>query len=279
MNVYRDYRVLATDWVADGVLRITITNPTRANALDAVGHAEITRIWREADADDRVRAVLVCGAGANFSAGGDLAWVRSLADEPQARLDGMREARELVVNLVEFSKPVVSAVRGVAVGAGLAVALLADISVVADDARLIDGHTRLGVAAGDHAALIWPLLCGLAKAKYHLLTCEPVSGAEAERIGLVSRAVPDDAVLNTAADIASRLANSAPLAVRWTKQALQSWLRSAMPHFETGLALEFLGFAGAEVQEGLEALTQRREPNYTRNTLDSKGTGENDVHR
>jgi enoyl-CoA hydratase len=151
---YASYERLRLDWPAAGVLRVTIDNPARANALDATGHAEITRTWRDADADERVRAVLVTGAGHTFSAGGDLDWVRSLADDPRARIAGLAEARELVANLVDFTKPVVSAVRGVAVGAGLAVALLADISVVARDARLLDGHTRLGVAAGDHAALV-----------------------------------------------------------------------------------------------------------------------------
>ncbi|TCP53664.1 enoyl-CoA hydratase [Tamaricihabitans halophyticus] len=273
MDSYGNYEVLKLDWAGAGVLRVSIDNPSRANALDATGHGEITRIWREADADERVRAVLITGAGDNFSAGGDLGWVRDLADDPQARIAGLREARELVTNLVNFTKPVVSAVRGVAVGAGLAAALLADVSVVAKDARLIDGHTKLGVAAGDHAALIWPLLCGLAKAKYYLLTCDQLDGAEAERIGLVSLAVPDDEVTDRATEIAGRLANGAPTAVQWTKHALNSWLRSAMPHFDAALALEFLGFAGPEVQEGLAALTDKRAPTFHQDSDDGNPQG------
>ncbi|WP_214322645.1 enoyl-CoA hydratase/isomerase family protein [Nonomuraea sediminis] len=262
MDRYAGYQRLRLSRTADGVLQVTIHNPGRANALDAAGHAEITRIWRDAETDDRVRAVLVTGAGSTFSAGGDLDWVQSLADDPQARIAGLREARELVTNLIEFTKPVVSAVRGAAVGAGLVVALLADVSVVANNARLIDGHTKLGVAAGDHAPLVWPLLCGLAKAKYHLLTCDPLDGAEAERIGLVSLAVDEDDVLDRAGEIAARLASGAPDALRWTKQALNSWLRAAMPHFDAALALEFLGFAGQEVQEGLAALKEKRPPAF-----------------
>ncbi|MEU7860666.1 enoyl-CoA hydratase/isomerase family protein [Nonomuraea sp. NPDC049141] len=260
MDGYPEYQRLDLSWVSEGVLRITINNPRRANALDAVSHGEITRVWRDAEADPRVRAVLVTGAGRTFSAGGDLDWVRSLAEDPQARTAGLREARELVTNLIEFSKPVVSAVRGAAVGAGLVVALLADVSVVAKNARLIDGHTKLGVAAGDHAVLVWPLLCGLAKAKYYLLTCDPLDGAEAERIGLVSLAVDDSEVLDKATDVAIRLAGGAPTALRWTKQALNSWLRTATPHFDAALALEFLGFAGSEVQEGIAALQEKRLP-------------------
>ena len=113
------------------------------------------------------------------------------------RIRVLQEARDLVYNVINCSKPVVSAMHGPAVGAGLVVGLLADISIAAKSARIIDGHTRLGVAAGDHAAIVWPLLCGMAKAKYHLLTCEPLSGEEAERIGLVSLCVDDDELLDT----------------------------------------------------------------------------------
>src|SRR5207248_5597687 len=118
----------------------------------------------------------------------------------------MREASEIVYSIVNCDKPIISAIIGVAVGAGLAVALLADISVMAEDARLTDGHTRLGVAAGDHACIIWPLLCGMAKARYYLLTSDFLDGREAERIGLVSLCVPAARLMDTAWDVATRLA-------------------------------------------------------------------------
>ncbi|MCC3262226.1 hypothetical protein LLE87_29080, partial [Paenibacillus polymyxa] len=105
-----------------------------------------------------------------------------------------REARDLVYNIINCSKPIVSAIHGPAVGAGLVAALLADISIAAKSARIVDGHTKLGVAAGDHAAIIWPLLCGMAKAKYHLMLCEPVNGTQAEALGRVSLCVNDDAL-------------------------------------------------------------------------------------
>jgi enoyl-CoA hydratase len=148
-----------------------------------------------------------------------------------------REARELVHNMINCSKPVVAAVHGAAAGVGLAVALLADISVVATDARLIDGHVKLGVSAGDHAAIIWPLLCGMAKAKYYLLLGDDVSGEEAERIGLVSKCVPAADVWSCAQAIAGRLAGSAQTAVQMTKHSLNHWLRAAEPIFEASLVL------------------------------------------
>jgi enoyl-CoA hydratase len=173
-----------------------------------------------------------------------------------------KEARNLVYNIINCPKPIVSAMRGVAVGAGLVCGLLADISIATKDCRIIDGHTRLGVAAGDHAAIVWPLLCGLAKAKYYLLLCDQLLGDEAERIGLVSLAVDESELDAKALEIASRLAEGAQSAIRWTKYALNNWLRQAGPTFDTSLALEFLGFSGPDVQEGLSAHLEKRKPKF-----------------
>ena len=144
--------------------------------------------------------------------------------------------------------------------------MLADISIATKDCRIIDGHTRLGVAAGDHAAIIWPLLCGLAKANYYLLLCEQVLGAEAERIGLISLAVEDAELDAKAVEIATRLAEGAQSAIRFTKYALNNWLRQAGPNFDTSLALEFLGFTGPEVQEGLASHKEKRKPSFPPNS-------------
>ena len=145
----------------------------------------------------------------------------------------------------------------------LIVALLADISVVAVSSKKNDGHTRLGVAAGDHAAICWPLLAGMAKAKYYLLTCETLLGEEADRIGLVSKSVPDDAVIAEADRIATELAAGAQSAIRWTKRSLNHWYRAFGPAFEASLGLEFIGFAGPEVREGLAAHREKRPPRFT----------------
>ena len=178
------------------------------------------------------------------------------------RMQTWKEARDLVYNIINCNKPIVSAINGVAVGAGLVTGLLADVSIAGKSARIVDGHTRLGVAAGDVSAILWPLLCGMAKAKYYLLTCRPVSGEEADRIGLVSMCVEDDVLQDTALEIATELANGAPSAIRWTKYALNNWLRMAGPTFDNSVALEMLGFAGEEVKEGLAALREKRPPNF-----------------
>jgi enoyl-CoA hydratase len=246
-----------------GVLEITMATPGRLNAVSADMHRELALIWPTIDADPDVRVAIIRGDGGAFSAGGDLEMIERMVDDFETRIRVMREARDIVYNVVNCSKPIVSAMAGPAVGAGLAIGLLADVSIAASNARIIDGHTRLGVAAGDHAAIIWPLLCGMAKAKYHLLTCTPLSGEEAERIGLVSLCVAPEAVDETARTVAAQLAAGSQSAVRWTKYALNSWLRQAGPIFDTSLGLEFMGFGGPDVREGLASLTDKRAPEFT----------------
>src|SRR5467141_3631499 len=214
---YADYQHLVFERKPSGVLLITINRPEVLNATNARLHWELTQVWLTVDADPATRVAVVTGAGKAFSAGGDLTLVEEMAGNAEAAARTMREASDLVYNIVNLDKPVVSAINGVAVGAGLVVALLADVSVIAETARLTDGHTRLGVVAGDHAAIIWPLLCGMAKAKYYLLTADFIDGKEAERIGLVSMSVPADQVMAKAFDVADRLATGPQLAIRWTK--------------------------------------------------------------
>ena len=174
----------------------------------------------------------------------------------------LREARDLVMNVINCSKPVVSAMWGPAVGAGLVAGLLADVSVVGRNTRIIDGHTRLGVAAGDHAAICWPMLCGMAKAKYYLLTCRDLSGEEAERIGLVSLCVDDDAVMDEALQVAVELSNGAQQAIRWTKRTLNHAYRMFEPAFDASIAYEMLGFMGPDSGEGVASHRERRDPDF-----------------
>ena len=253
---------LVFDKPEEGILTITMQAEGRLNAANAAMHRDLAEVWRAVDADPGTRAVVIRGAGGTFSSGGDFDLIEEIASDFGARARVLREARDLVYNVINCSKPIVSAMDGVAVGAGLVVGLLADISIAGRSARLIDGHTRIGVAAGDHAAIIWPLLCGIAKAKYHLLLCEPVSGEEAERIGLVSLSVPDEEVHVRALEVARRLAAGSPTAISWTKYALNNWLRAAGPIFDSSLALEFLGFTGPDVAEGVAARRAKRSPNF-----------------
>ncbi len=259
---YSKYKRLKFDWPVERVLRITMENPGSLNSADRVMHGELVEIWRDIDSDPAVSVAIIRGAGDAFSAGGDLDLVKEMTEEFDTLTRVWKEARDLVYNIINCSKPIVSAMEGPAVGAGLVAGLLADISVASRTARIIDGHTRLGVAAGDHAAIVWPLLCGLAKAKYYLMLCETVSGEEAERIGLVSICTEPDELHDKSIEIAKKLAAGSPSALRWTKYALNNWLRMAGPTFDTSLALEFIGFTGPDVKEGLSSLREKRRPSF-----------------
>lgn len=266
MNPHRSMTVDTDDFEVrlgdDGIAEVVLGTAGAMPTTGARGHAELARLWTRLADEPGVRCVLVRSVGKGFCAGGHVDLVDEMLHSAAARARVMREARQIVQGMIDCDRPIVSAIHGAAVGAGAAVALLADVSVAAQGAKIIDGHTRIGVAAGDHAALVWPLLCGMAKAKYHLLTCAPLSGAEAERIGLVSLAVPDDELQATARRIAGQLAAGSPSALAHTKRSLNHWLRAAWPAFEHSLALEMIGFAGADAREGLAALAGKRDPRF-----------------
>ena len=255
------FPTLSFDRPSEGVLRITLDGPG-LNAVSPDGHRELAEVWREVDRDAETRVAILRGAGKGFSAGGSFDLLDTLIEDYEARLVVMREARDLVWNVLNCAKPIVSAIHGPAVGAGLVAGVLADVSVVARTAKIIDGHTRLGVAAGDHAAICWPLLCGMAKAKYYLLTCETLTGEEAERIGLVSLCVDDDQVQDRALEVARRLAGMSQPALQWTKHSLNHWYRNAGPIFDSSLGLEFLGFTGPDAREGLASHREKRAPSF-----------------
>ncbi|MGQ0696831.1 MAG: enoyl-CoA hydratase/isomerase family protein [Panacagrimonas sp.] len=258
---YPDYGNLKLDRPAPGVLRVTISRGPM-NSMDFELHRDLGAIWPLIDADTSVNAVIVIGEGRAFSAGGEFDMVERIISDYDFRCRMWKDARGMVLNMIHCSKPIIAGINGAAAGGGLAVALLADISIAGRTAKLLDGHTTLGIAADDHAVLMWPLLCGMAKAKYYLLSNEPLTGEEAERIGLVSLCVDNDKVGEKALEVATRIAAGAPSAMRWTKHALNGWLQSAWPAFEASLAFGILGFSGPEVREGLDALKEKRPPQF-----------------
>jgi enoyl-CoA hydratase len=243
-----------------GIAHLVFQSATGMPVTDARGHAALADIWPRLSAHPLVNAVLIRSEGKAFCAGGELAMVDEMLVSEIARHRVMREARDLVRGMIDCSKPIVSAINGAAVGAGLAVALLADISIASRSAKLIDGHTKLGVAAGDHAVVIWPLLCGMAKAKYYLLLCETVTGEEAERIGLVSRVVDAEQLQSEALEVASRLAQGSRSAIAGTKRSLNHWLQAAWPAFEASLTAEMMDFGQADAKEGVAAIKEKRAP-------------------
>jgi enoyl-CoA hydratase len=256
------YTQLTFDRRPNGVLLITLDRPEKYNATDEVMHGELARVWNDVAADPETRVAVITGAGKAFSAGGDLAMVERMAGDYDRVSHMLEEMSALVYNIINCDKPIVSAINGVAVGAGTVAALLADVAIAAEDARIGDGHVKLGVAAGDHAAIIWPLLAGMAKARYYLLTGEMLTGAEAERLGMVAKALPRDQVLDEALRVADALATGSQPAIRLTKKALNNWLRAAGPAFDQSAAYEMLTFMGPDVVEGYTALREKRAPRF-----------------
>ncbi len=259
---FASYPGLKFERCEHGVLLMSISRPEQMNATDAPLHRALSRVWMDIDDDPDVRVVVVTGEGEAFSAGGDLAWIETMIQNYDGMKAAFKEAGDIVYRMSACSKIIISAINGVAVGAGLAVALMADISIIDEDARFTDGHLRLGVAAGDHANIIWPLLCGLAKAKYYLLTSDFIDGRTADQIGLVSKAVPGSELMKAAFDVANKIATGPQDAARWTKRALNLWVQQAAPAFDASLGFEMLNFMGHDAAEGAAALREKRKPDF-----------------
>jgi enoyl-CoA hydratase len=257
---YSQFPNLLFERPAPYVLRITLNDPAKSNALTPALHHQIEHVWAVVDADPETRCTILTGAGKNFCAGGATGDIGALRDpDPAASMaQDFQSCVSLVNAFIDSKKPIISAINGAAVGAGLALALLADISIAASTAKLFDGHVRMGVVAGDHAALIWPLLCGMAKTKYFLLTNEPMTGEQAERHNLVSVCVPPEKLADKAVEVATKIAASAPTAVRMTKYVLNHWLRQQRPIFELSAALEMINFQGRESSESIAAFMEKR---------------------
>ncbi len=260
---YADFQFLKFDAKPNGVLLITINRPEVMNATNGRLHWELTKVWGVVNDDAKTKVAVITGAGDQaFSAGGDLEWVAKMVGNPNEISNTMTEASDIVYNMMACAKPIISAINGVAVGAGLAVAFLADISIMAEEAKITDGHVKIGVAAGDHAAILWPLLCGMAKAKYYLMTAEFVGGKEAERIGLVSLCVPRAELMAKAMAVANKLAAGSQQAIRFTKRSLNGWMNVARPIFESSLAMEMLCFLGEDAAEGVASVREKRAPKF-----------------
>lgn len=269
-DLYAAFDRLKFDRPAPHVLRLTLSNPGKANAITPTMHRQLEEVWAVIDADPETRVTIITGEGKAFCGGGALDDMPTGEDalDPNQRFSvDFSNATRLVRNLINARKPVVSGINGAAVGAGLALALLADVSVASKTAKLLDGHVRIGVTAGDHAAIVWPLLCGMAKAKYYLLTNRVMTGEEAERNNLVSLAVDAEALEATVLEIAGELAAAAPTAVRMTKHVLNHWLRQNEAIFELSAAFEMVNFSGAEAREAMAAMGERRAPDFKSDVL------------
>jgi enoyl-CoA hydratase len=247
-----------------GVVQVTIRRPEKLNALREAEHDALATVWRQLDARAEVRAIVVTGEGRHFSAGGDLEFVQGVATDDGIRANAWWSARGIVKEIMDCRKPIVSAVEGGCVGAGTTVALMSDICIAAEDARIIDGHLAFGASPGDHAAFLWPLAMGINRARGKLLLNEPISGAEAAQLGLVYEVTPSGGALSRAWEIARKLATYDSFAVAATKVSVNGLLRQNWQVFESGLAFEFMCFANESTRRALDTEVRRRADSASR---------------
>jgi enoyl-CoA hydratase len=228
--------------------------------VDAALHRDLTELFAALRRETQARAVLLTGTGRAFSAGGDFGWFPDL-QAPGAQEELRRDARHMIFDLLDVELPIVCALNGHAMGLGATIALLCDVIFMARGTKIGDPHVKVGIVAGDGGAVIWPLLVGPARAKQYLLTGDALDAEEAERIGLVNRAVDADRLEAEAMGFARRLAAGAPLAVRYTKLAVNALVRDALNKvFDTSVALELATMRSEDHQEALRALREKRDP-------------------
>lgn len=251
--------------VEDGVMTITLNRPHRHNAVTGAMHHDFMTALAAAKDDASVTVVLIRGAGPSFCSGADV----SQFVEPETKPSNAQRAldvlggRDLVDAMLAVPQPIVAAVRGYALGLGSTIALFSDIVVASDDAVLADTHVNIGVVAGDGGAVMWPLLAGLGRARYHLLTGERVTGALAAEWGLVYKAVPDGELDSEVDGVVSRLAGMAPLALRGTKATLNRIVRQQVELvLEYGLWSEAVTFLSDDHLEAASAFGEKRRPSF-----------------
>lgn len=266
MSSYAHYECLRVE-KQDGIAKVVFNKAETRNEIDRVFHRELQDIWCDLSEDREINAILLTAEGRYFSVGGN---VNGMLERPGGDVFDIGEmieprgARKIVENILNCEAPIVCAINGDCIGLAATVALFCDITVCANDARIGDPHVRVGLVAGDGGAVIWPMLVGPNRAKEFLMRGRLLSGSEAERIGLVSYAVPRDEVLPRAQEIAYELANGPRWAIRWTKLAVNKVLKEQVNLIlDASFALEMATFHTEDHQEAVRAFLEKRKAKFT----------------
>ena len=255
-----NYEFLETK-LADGVLTIALNRPEVLNSTNRQMHGELARVFTQASFDTAVEVIVLTGSGRAFSAGGDLAFLQLCIDNPDVFDEVAYEGKQIVYSMLDCEKPIVGRINGHAAGLGATLALMCDITFVADHAKISDPHVRVGLTAGDGGAVIWPQLIGYARAKEYLLTGKPISAPEAERIGLINYAVPLAELDERVDAFVQELLNGATAAIRCTKAAINVTLKQlATASMETSTALERLSNRSPEHRAAISAMLKKEQP-------------------
>lgn len=246
------------------VLTLALNRPQQRNAVNARLHYELSQVFTDAQRDPDSDIVVLTGEGAAFCAGGDIDWMQRSVDDPAEFEKTAREAKDIVFSQLDMDKPLLCKLNGHATGLGASLALLCDIVIAADAAKIGDPHVSVGLVAGDGGALIWPQLVGYAKARKYLFTGELMTATEAERIGLITEVVAPQTLDDTIAQLAARLEQGATKAIRWTKIATNLPLKQLFhSYFDAGVAYECLSNRTADHAEAVKAFSEKRKPAFT----------------
>jgi enoyl-CoA hydratase len=246
---------------SDGIATLTLNRPERLNAVNGTLHSELSTIFLDVQADPDVRVAVLTGAGRGFSAGGDFS---GASMEPKSGLSMMQEARRIVDNILDLEKPLIAAVNGPAVGLGATIALCCDVVIAAKNARIGDPHVKMGITAGDGGAVMWPLLIGVNRAKYWLMTGELMTADEAMEIGLVNKVVDEGEALNESMVLARKLAAGAPYAVQTTKVSVNKLIKAVSNLvLPLSLSLEEVSMTKEDHREAVKAFQEKRDPQFT----------------
>ena len=246
------------------VLTIALNRPKQLNAVNKQMHNELSRVFIDAQRDAESDVVVITGNGTAFCAGGDIDWMQSSIDRPEEFEAIAREAKDIVFSQLDLEKPLICAMNGHATGLGASIALLCDVVIAADSAKIGDPHVSVGLVAGDGGSFIWPQLVGYAKAKRYLMTGELMTAEVAERMGLISEVVPKDQVQAAAAALAQQLGAGATKAIRWTKIVSTLPLKQLFhSHFDAGIAYECMSNLTADHAEAVNAFRERRPAKFT----------------
>jgi len=259
---YSSYRFIRTERRGK-ILTLTLDHGSM-NTVHFDLHNELSRIFHDVQVDHEADVIVLTGAGEVFSAGGDIPLMQKRIDEPELFNRKNVEMKRIVFGLLDLEKPILCRINGDCIGLAATLALLCDITVAVETARIGDPHVKVGYVAGDGGALIWPQLVGYARAKEFLLTGDLLSAERAERIGLINYAVPAGDLDDKVYSLAEKLASGSTKAIRWTKTCVNIPLRQlAHSVMDASLAYEALTNIGADHQEAVNAFRQKRKPRFS----------------
>ena len=246
------------------ILQATLVGSPPVNGVTEQMHHELATLFFDLQRDPGSDLIVLTGQGRAFCAGGDMAFFQKMIDDPRVLRDMLPDAKRIIHGLLDLEKPIVCRMNGSAAGLGATLALLCDIIIADETAKIGDPHVKAGLVAGDGGAVIWPQLIGMAKAKELLLTGEMITAKEAADLGLINYAVPRAELDQKVAEITEKLLGNPRWAVRWTKTAMNIPLRGLANQInDAAMAYELLTNLTEDRKEAVKAFLEKRPMHLT----------------